>query len=489
MESIHNLFQAINTLVYLIYGQVFLFMGLAIAMQPRGRSRLELRRHLLLLAGFGLAHGTVELGYIVIPLERSYLPDNVISLMRFAQSSLQALSFYFLLQLGVRLMAARSPRWKLVDRVPGLVLAAWALWFGLSLSVGSSEETLVRSADILGRYTMALPGAFLIALGLLRQTQMIGQQGLAQFRTCLRDAAFAFFGYAVFGGLVVAEPLPTAHPGDLAALPGAFPLALLINAGRVEHELGIPVPIYRSLAGIAMAYFVVRALQVFEGETDQLIEAMEKERILSLERERIARELHDGIIQSIYAAGLVLEDAHYTMAEDLPVGQSKVEAAMMALDKVVGDIRAYIFDLHAPAEQDTLESSLAGLAAGLGQGPTRVGLQITGQPEGDVSAIQRFHLLQVAREALSNASRHADASQVTINLEYQPQGVRLLISDDGRGFDTAHSPPDDGHHQLGLSNIAERARQIAGTLRVDSAPGKGTRVDMEIPYSELRKKP
>lgn len=481
MESIHNLFLAINTVVYLIYGQVFLFMGLAIALQPRARSRLELSKHLWLLAGFGLAHGTVELGYIIIPLESAYVPAEVTSLLRLAQASLQAVSFYFLLQLGVRLMMAEPPRWKPLAWAPALVLAAWFAWLAFSVLGYHAEETLLRSADILGRYTMALPGATLIALGLLEQGQTIGQKGLAQFRTYLRDAALACASYAVVGGLLVAEPASSAT-GNLAALPGAFPLAQLLNAGRVEHELGIPVPIYRSLAGIAMAYFIVRALRVFESETDQLIEGMEKERILSLERERIARELHDGIIQSIYAAGLVLEDANYTIAEDPPAGQSKVRSAMRALDRVVSDIRTYIFDLRT-SDPDSLESGLAGLTAELSQGAIPVDLQISGQPSGDLSPVQRFHLLQVAREALSNAQRHAGAKRVMVTLEYQPQGVRLMVSDDGRGFDPSASAPDAGHRQLGLSNIAERARQIAGTLKVHSAPGKGTRVDVEAPYT------
>ena len=82
------------------------------------------------------------------------------------------------------------------------------------------------------------------------------------------------------------------------------------------RTIQIPAPVLRSVCGLAMAFFVVRSLEVFQVETDRRIAEMEQAQLLAADRERIGRELHDGIIQNIYAAGLSLEEARYLVVED-----------------------------------------------------------------------------------------------------------------------------------------------------------------------------
>jgi len=97
-----------------------------------------------------------------------------------------------------------------------------------------------------------------------------------------------------------------------------------------------------------MAFFIVRSLDIFEIETDRLIADMEQERILAVDRERIGRELHDGVIQNIYSAGLVLEDADHLIVEDPGLARQRVHSVMGTLNQTIDEIRGYILDLRTP---------------------------------------------------------------------------------------------------------------------------------------------
>jgi signal transduction histidine kinase len=230
-----------------------------------------------------------------------------------------------------------------------------------------------------------------------------------------------------------------------------------------------------------MAFFVVRSLDVFQVETDQRIAEMEHAQILATDRERIGRELHDGIIQNIYAAGLTLKDARHLVAEDPPRAQQRIGTVMDALDRTIQDIRCYIFDLRAAEQTRELEAILEELVRDLRLDTLlEVDLEVTGQRCCCMDAQQAAHITQIAREALSNVVQHAQASHVMVNLSYLGDATRLTVADNGNGL-TRGSLIGGGSHGQGMANMQARARMLGGELVLEDNPGQGVRLVLTIP--------
>jgi signal transduction histidine kinase len=460
-------------ILYFVYGQVFFVTGLVTILQWRQRSDLELTRSLPWLAAFGIAHGLNEWGYIFVPLQALYLNDTVVRLMVIGHLLLLAFSFFFLLQFGIELVLPVLPQQNLgrkrwLRALPGIVLLLWGAGLSSrSLVAGDSLSVLFAIGEGWTRYFLCLPGAALASAGLFRQAGEMRRLHLPRIPGYLTGAAIAFGVYALVGGLIV----PTAP---------LFP-ANWVNYALLDHTIHVPAPVFRSLCGLAMAFFVVRSLEVFQVETERRIAQMEHAQLLATDRERIGRELHDGIIQNIYAAGLGLEQAHHLVAEDPPRSQHQIEMVMEALNRAIEDIRRYIFDLRTAEQTRELERVLENLVHGLQLDTLlEVNLEVTGQRCCWLDSDRIGHVTQIAREALSNVVQHAGATRVDVNLAYLGHTTLLTVTDNGQGADLAVLS-NNGHEGQGIANMQTRANMLGGVLDLDSQPGQGFRLSLAIP--------
>jgi signal transduction histidine kinase len=198
------------------------------------------------------------------------------------------------------------------------------------------------------------------------------------------------------------------------------------------------------------------------------------------ERDRIGRDLHDGIIQSLYAVSLSLEDVPELMAEGRPEAERRVDQAIESLHLAIRDIRNFIYGLRPEAvDGSEVVAGIAALAHSIRDGGL-LDVVATLDPAADpgLSADDGVELLSLVREALSNAARHAKAHRIDVLLGSSNDGSTLEIADDGVGFDPARAA-DDGHH--GLNNMRVRAEAIGGRLQIDSEPGAGTRIRVTFP--------
>jgi signal transduction histidine kinase len=199
---------------------------------------------------------------------------------------------------------------------------------------------------------------------------------------------------------------------------------------------------------------------------------------LAEDRERIGRELHDGIIQSIYAAGLMLESLRPIIPKDPDRAQAQLGRVIENLNSIIRDIRRYIFDLRSDF---TDEDVPAGINRLLRDFRVNTLLETELEVNGDVRTInsveRRRHVFQIVREALTNTARHARARRVSIHLDYLDDGLSLTVSDDGVGMEKLLVSKG-----YGLRNIRERARLLDGTLRIESAPGAGFTLHLTAPY-------
>ncbi len=200
------------------------------------------------------------------------------------------------------------------------------------------------------------------------------------------------------------------------------------------------------------------------------------------ERDRIGRDLHDGIIQSLYGVSLSLEDVPEMMVVSPSEAEARVDAAIDSLQASIRELRGFIYGLR-PESFDGRDVA-AGIAS-LGEQfryNTLVEIDLDVDPDAGATLSQEHgaELLQLVREALSNAARHANAKNVSVSLRRAAVGSTLTIADDGGGFDQT-APTLAGHH--GLANMRTRAEAIGASFQMTSAPGDGTTIIVELPAS------
>ena len=203
----------------------------------------------------------------------------------------------------------------------------------------------------------------------------------------------------------------------------------------------------------------------------------ELERLALMEdRERIAKELHDGVIQSLFAVGMGLQ-ATATLSKDEGI-ERRVEDAVGEIDRVIRDLRNYIFGLRPGLLADReLDQALRRLVEDF---QAKSGVVAVAEIDGEVAALLgpfAGDVLQLAREALSNVGRHAEAETCRVSLFRRGEAAELEIDDDGKGFD----PQAVSGSGQGLGNLDDRAKSLGGSLRIESIPGEGTTVRVAIP--------
>jgi two-component system, NarL family, sensor kinase len=213
--------------------------------------------------------------------------------------------------------------------------------------------------------------------------------------------------------------------------------------------------------------------------------AVERSRLEAAEeRNRLAREIHDTLAQSLAALTMQLEaaDARTSTGTNPQLGDS-IERALTLARSALEEARRSVLDLRTtPLEGRTLEQALERLAAEVRIGETGpLDIEVTRdglESDGDrLPLAVEVGLYRIAQQALANVARHADASHASVRLTQEPDRVRLRIEDDGIGFELAAIPTG----RFGLVGMSERARLLGGTLTIESAPNDGTAVDVVVP--------
>jgi signal transduction histidine kinase len=263
---------------------------------------------------------------------------------------------------------------------------------------------------------------------------------------------------ALFGaeGPVMAAPLTSG--GDARALAAIivvgppsrppFSALSLTLLTRFAEQVGLALEYLRSQAER-------RRLAVFE------------------DRDRIARDLHDQVIQRLFATGLGLQGLLPLVPDEKAA--RRIEGYVDDLDETIQDIRSAIYSLSVAGRGDGEEELVHAAVLDVVDELTpllraRPRLTVTGPVDTVVGADLRPDLLAVLRELLTNVARHADATQVEVRLDASIEEVSLEVVDDGRGI------PQDESRRSGLANLAARARAHQGTLRLDRPPSGGTHV-------------
>jgi signal transduction histidine kinase len=449
--------------VRFVYGLIFFSLGFAIYLQPRRQSVYYLATALSWLAAFALVHALADWGLIFMPRGGSPLARQ-----GFAIRTLGLIfSYGLLMQFGLTLLVERHPRRALFTLVPSVLTGLFVLMVVMAEFGEPGAGASVMDVKVLSRYFMGFPAAMLSAWGLLRQLPALRQNKWPQTGH-LYGVVICFVLYGIVGGLIVPE-------SDIL-------LAGFLNEGRFVEVVGVPVEVARGLTFLGITYFTVRLLDIFHLETQRRLQAVEQDRALLRERERIARELHDGIMQTLYGTGLGLKQMNNLARTQPDQAQTVLTELNREIGRAIVQMRRFVLDLK---EQTVSVAELAeGVRDLVAQTSQFAGLPVAFQPEieeGDERRVPgglREEVLTIVREGLSNVVRHAQATAAKVVLALDDDTVLVRVSDDGCGFGPA--APEKG---WGLEGLRERIEAIGGFMQVHTAEGEGTQLVAHLPVT------
>jgi signal transduction histidine kinase len=263
---------------------------------------------------------------------------------------------------------------------------------------------------------------------------------------------------------------------------------------RMGPFLGVPVELDGRVIGAFYladkrdgGFFDERDQQTIEAFASRVALAVENARLheerLELgvieERNRLARELHDSVTQTLFTSVLLSETGLTLLGGDHPEAASELRRSQELARQALEEMRSMIFELRPP------ELAGDGLVPALGKHVEilrrvhRVPIRLTATRERRLRARTEREVFRIVQEALANAVRHARPTTVDVRVEMAASRLAVVVSDDGVGFDPSASSLRARH--LGLTSMEERASALGGTLEVTSAPGEGTAVRIEVP--------
>jgi signal transduction histidine kinase len=486
--------------VYFFYGLAFFGMGLVVLLESGRASEFRFARALLPFALFGFLHGAhewYEMFQIFAAHETGHVAGTAEEVIRI---TLLAASFLALLVFGTRLLPGAEDNPRLSAWQVAMMALLWltAVAFVALRYSPSLSESLV-AADVLARYSLAIPGAVLAAWALLRERRDFHARGMSQYGQALLWASLAFVIFGVIGQLFTRPSI-------------VFP-SQVVNTAFFLRTFGIPVQLLRGLAAVAIAITLGSALRAFELEGRLRLGRANKARIeaqaaaleaqqrradeveaLNLrledlvrqlvnaqegERQRIARELHDETGQKLTALGMGLAAVDNQLAGGDAERAARLLKDLRELnDQAITELRNIMADLR-PAQLDDL-GLVPALRWYVQQYQARhPELVVTLAADRGLRRLPSQHetvLFRTAQEALTNIARHAHATEVAVTLSEAADAVCLEVKDDGAGFDMAAPPRHEPGSGLGLVGMRERVALVGGSCTIESEPGRGTRV-------------
>jgi len=346
-----------------------------------------------------------------------------------------------------------------------------------------SGSTSRRALRLVAERAMQLTGAdaayILLAPNRARAEFELGAHaGLtrAEVKRVPRDGSDPMVSHVLHNATPILDDLSTAED----PLPAGFGPAVGVPL-RSEDDVAGVIMVLRRQGGEPFRPDLLPLLASFADQASIVLELAAKQQAqrqldLFADRDRIARDLHDHVIQRLFAAGMNLEGTLQRSKD--PDIQRRLRQTVEQLDQTVREIRTSIFDLHTtPADADvSLRRRLLDIIAEVTQdGPLSPSVRISGPLDTAVPPKLAEHAEAVVREAVSNAVRHADAATLVVDIDAADQLV-IEVTDDGIG-------PPDTNRRSGLRNLDERARECGGALTLAAADTGGTKLTWAAPLT------
>jgi signal transduction histidine kinase len=476
--------------IYFAYGLAFFALGLVVFMESlRDAASIELPRLFRLLGVFALLHALHEWLEIVPSQGEGGVVDPI--LLEWVRSGTLVLSFSMLWLYGLGMYRAARPNATFIARFGRFTLPPYAalVLLDVAFSLGAGRIDALHAFSGLTRYLFAVPSAALAAIGIWAAGAKAAREDMKPLASYLRRRALLFGAYSLSQFFV-----PTMDTM----------LARIFSAANFYAVTEVPIQVVRTVIAFGMTWYLFREVLFLEERRKAEKERVQAERLRALEaaeelrgkllnhtiqaqedeRARISRELHDEVAQVLTALSLDLG----TLKTLLPKNK-RAEEVLQRLQNLAKRLSHGMHDLVRSLRPALLDE--LGLEAALRSLVEREwnprGISVRVEVEGVRARLDgaiETTIFRVAQEAITNVQRHAKARSAVIRMEYSNRGIRLVVSDDGVGFDPLREPA--ASKGLGLAGMRERVEALGGEFSLKSEPGRGTRVEIDIPDGERR---
>jgi PAS domain S-box-containing protein len=338
------------------------------------------------------------------------------------------------------------------------------------------EEALQRERDLVAQVMDTSPVGIAV----------FDRQGRMTFANTLLQQLAGLVGAVTLIGRAYNDPAWQSIGEDGEPLPDeALPFAQVMSSGQpvynVQHGVRLPdgqrLYLSSNAAPLCDESGLIDSVVVTTEDvtTRKQAETQLEEAAASAERERLARDLHDAVTQSLFSVAAIAEALPRVWERDPGEARRGLEELRWLTQGALAEMRAMLLELRPAALTEHKLGVLLRQLTDAMMGRTRMPVTTTVVGECPLPADVQIALYRIAQEALNNITKHARASQAKVSLHCKSGQVKLRISDDGRGFDLDAAEP----HQMGLRIMRERAQAIGVTLQIKSQPGHGTRIEVD----------
>lgn len=462
--------------LYFLYGLSFYTMGVAIAFQYRNYSSFRMAYSLSMLAAFALLHGISEWGVVFIPVGVPNFGDFPLWKLIAVQRLLQAVSYFFLFCFGVKLVSDSYNKkffwWAIL---PTVLFFGWFAEFARFITMVGKDGMIswLLQSESWSRYLLALPGGIFTAYGLVLQVPEFKDFNNKTITRNLWIACLAFVLFALFSGLVV--------PQNIGGL------SRYINITSFRALTGLPIEVFRTATALVATWSITSLLSIFDLEKQRQVMESRRFEAVCRERERIARDLHDDVTQSIFAVGLDLQTTTNLIGWDNNKVAERIKVSVNQLNNVIHDLRSYIKGLEAKGNDQDLKTVMVTLVKELQEKSNAlITLNIDFSPGQEIQPVAEAEdwlqqLRQMVREALNNAQRHAKAENIYVNLWVEEKKLMVSVMDNGLGMSAVDLSNKDNRQHMGVKNMRRRARLIGGDMQISTKTGEGTNIIFSVP--------
>lgn len=467
------MFEFISINSYFPYGLLYFASGLGILIQHRKKYPFRFAKDLWLMGIYALIHATAEWSYLFIPLQASSFSAQLLYFLNLLPVWLEALSFMFLFIFSLRLLYPE--RWLRTILIPIGIYLLWCAIVGILLIQRVSPEVMLTHSQEFSHYMLLLPSSILTALALYRQGKDQRNKLPLQIRSSLKALSVVFLFLAMIAMLMVD--------------PGSFFPANIFNSQAFYNVTHLPVQLLRGLVGTATMIITLKLLLEFNRETDRILAQAEEDAMRFSERERISQDLHDGVIQTLYATGMMLESTVRHLDSESPI-REQLKFCIESLNTSLLDLRHYITGLksedisHKPLKR-IFEKMLTEFEVNYN---IRTQFVFVGDDLILLTPNRQNHLYYVVKEVLNNIGKHTAATNIQLQLVEEPDQLVISLWDNGQEnkqlseqFKTDREEQFYQGPGMGLRNIRERITILRGEIDYSYPPTGGTLVTLHIP--------
>lgn len=459
-------------ILYLIYGFAMITMGIfAIVQKDTKIMNLSFIKSLNYLGYFGITHGISEWISMMIKLEishpYSYPELNNINII------IKAVSFAFLMYFGLDLLPLREKHKKIFLKIPITYLLIYSAGFLFLITNYGPEYHLANSQynNISLRYLMGFPSCLISAIALYINASQIEKTKSIEISRRYKKLAWVFVVYGFMEGLLVSKA-------------DYFPANILNKELFIEYFEFTPLLI-KAFVGFIIYYLLMKVIDTFSWEQEEKFSRLEKHRIATIERRKLGREIHDSIIQELFAAGLKVE--YLIMDKNGKRRKEILDQVKVDLNNTIEKIRAFISSSSLDKiEFEDLNSNLQQMVQRFNENQTiKIKLISTASPyQTDYLTPEKStQIYYIIQEAITNIIKHSEAEYANILLEARYACLFITISDNGKGISQENPDPQK---QFGISSMKERTERAGGVFTIQKTR-TGTLIELRIPWEEIQK--